>query len=360
MITIFNGRKRGLAGEQEEIYAQIYVKMRNYLRLFNNGKNLNSWAVFTTIFLHTDEYGWSYPSRDLMQDETGLGEEAIRAAVHHLMTITVEGNPIMHYYRQRFGTDQKSKWGKSAYHVFPNSGGLDHSPFKNLVKQDLAQSPSPDHLGMDDSGMTNSGMDDQGTKYNQSKDNHLKQNQNTDSFPASAADSSKKTRKSAINQSFKDAVAVHVQNIDPKLAGKRTGFIANVIADVAKRRLSVDKLTAEQYQVLADNMPAYGTWIRIEFNVGYDIFAPATHEDMYAKWLTAGKPDPRKDLENGQNTPANQHGRTQSASRLPDQGLGAAGSKNRTNQANHPSQQSNYNPGAVAELHRNRKNGEVR
>ena len=129
MLTIFNGRKLSLDGDSDEIYAQVAIALRNYIHLFNNGKNLNAFSVFMCIALHADKYGWSWPGRKLLMQETGIStQKAITKAVTHLREMQIDGHGVLAVYRTR---SADGTLGPLIYRLFPDRGGATlHVPEK--------------------------------------------------------------------------------------------------------------------------------------------------------------------------------------------------------------------------------------
>lgn len=127
MLGIFHGR--GIS-ETARVYAQIDVDMRKHIGVFNNGKNCNPLAIWLCIALHTDEGGWSWPGRDLIHAETGIGTgHAMSGALAHLRRARIEDKRIFAHYRVRDPVTRN--WGQSAYLIFPD---LEHPdpPFPNM------------------------------------------------------------------------------------------------------------------------------------------------------------------------------------------------------------------------------------
>lgn len=60
-----------------------------------------------------------------------------------------------------------------------------------------------------------------------------------------------------ITKALNDAVAMHIEKIDPALAGGLTGTLAQKIAGVWRKKLGIDKLTAEHYQSIARSIPKF-------------------------------------------------------------------------------------------------------
>lgn len=152
MITIFNGRERSIEGGKASIWAQIDVAMREKIYLFHNGGNLNPFAIFLTVALHADADGWAFPGTKKLMEETGLStEEAISAGLKFLRGMKLDGKRVMDHYRVMRPNGQ---WGRSYYHVFPESGGADKAPQVDgkLVKWDGLK-PPPGDPGVGDPGM---------------------------------------------------------------------------------------------------------------------------------------------------------------------------------------------------------------
>lgn len=129
MIGIFHGR--GITAKAR-VFAQIDVDLRQHLHVFNNGKNSNSLSVFLCLALHANEGGWSWPGRDLIHKETGIGTgHALSNALAHLRGVRIEEQRVFTHYRVR--DPETQAWGRSAYLVFPD---LKHceAPFPDMVE----------------------------------------------------------------------------------------------------------------------------------------------------------------------------------------------------------------------------------
>ena len=164
MISIFSGQTRSLTNVTDEVYIQVSVGMRNYLHLFNNGKNLNSYAVFSAICMHINGNGWSFPGTELLSSETGISTEAaMTAAIAHMAQIKIEGHQIVQVYRLIRPNGQR---GNYYYHVFPEVGGQPPAVEGKLVKVEFTKEPAPDHHGVDAPPPDQPPLDDQGHKKN--------------------------------------------------------------------------------------------------------------------------------------------------------------------------------------------------
>jgi hypothetical protein len=113
LITIFNGRKRGL-GEWtgESCYVQVDVSLRNHLAKFQ-GPQL---AIFLSIALHSDKDGWSGPSITKIHRETGYNRQTVSAAIRELNKLEIEGNRVMLNYQS---TGVKGRFNQNKYLIFP-------------------------------------------------------------------------------------------------------------------------------------------------------------------------------------------------------------------------------------------------
>ncbi len=90
MITIFRGCKLSLQGTEDFIYAEVAVALRDQIHHFNTGKNCNPFAVFMKIALHTDEYGWAFPSSSSISAGTGVSTaHALAAARTRLQDVRI-------------------------------------------------------------------------------------------------------------------------------------------------------------------------------------------------------------------------------------------------------------------------------
>lgn len=127
-IGIFHGR-----GDKAEVFAQISVNFRNNIHAFNNGKNLNAFAIFMAIALHADQEGWAFPSRELLMKETGLRSfNTIASALRFLSKVRINGQRVLQVYRTR-GYETK-QWGHNMYLIFPD---LPHQPHDLAIITEL-------------------------------------------------------------------------------------------------------------------------------------------------------------------------------------------------------------------------------
>ena len=152
MITIFRGRKLSLRGAEDVIYAEVAVALRDQIHYFNTGKSCNPFAVFMKIALHTDEYGWAFPSKAEISRKTGVtSKDAIAHSIRHLADMRIEGHRILQVWRERM---PDGRFGRSLYRIFPDawSDGLAHIPesfsaesLSPVVNDHDLSAPDPDY-----------------------------------------------------------------------------------------------------------------------------------------------------------------------------------------------------------------------
>jgi hypothetical protein len=86
LITIFNGRQRGLGeGDKPRVYAQLSVEFANYLFYFKGA----SLAVFQCIALKANAEGWAWPSIPFICKKTGYQRDAVQKAVAQLCRLEI-------------------------------------------------------------------------------------------------------------------------------------------------------------------------------------------------------------------------------------------------------------------------------
>jgi len=128
LITIFRGRKLSLQGAEEVIYAEVAVALRDQIHHFNTGKSCNPFAVFMKIALHTDAYGWAFPSNRSISASTGISTaHALASARAHLQEVRIDGHRVLEVYRER---RSDGTFGRHLYRIFPDAwaDGLEHVP----------------------------------------------------------------------------------------------------------------------------------------------------------------------------------------------------------------------------------------
>ena len=129
MITIFNGRKRTLGGQTSNVHIQVSISFRDYLHTLK-GAPL---AVFLSIALHSNENGWSWPSRTLISRETGYNTNTISQALSELCQTRIKDHRILLRYQPQAGN---GNFKTNRYLIFPSLDEIaqyeHHQPEMNL------------------------------------------------------------------------------------------------------------------------------------------------------------------------------------------------------------------------------------
>lgn len=136
MITIFNGRCRGLAETpQRQVYIQVDVMFRDYLHYLRGAKL----AVFMAIALHANEEGWAWPSYETLARETGYCQDKIRDALNELCALEINGRRLLLRYQPR---GEEGRFKPNLYLIFPTpeeverfeGAGVNHRPGNGFRK----------------------------------------------------------------------------------------------------------------------------------------------------------------------------------------------------------------------------------
>lgn len=129
VITIFNGRKRTLGGQTSNVHIQVSISFRDYLHTLK-GAPL---AVFLSIALHSNEDGWSWPSRTLISRETGYNTNTISQALSELCQTRIKDHRILLRYQPQAGN---GNFKTNRYLIFPSLDEIaqyeHHQPEMNL------------------------------------------------------------------------------------------------------------------------------------------------------------------------------------------------------------------------------------
>lgn len=112
MISIFNGRERRLGKTSDRIFAQFDVAFRRYIHLFKNARL----HVFLEIALHSDEWGFSWPSAATICRHTGYGEDTVWYAIRDLEALSLDGARVLQRYPARAPGNRVAN---NVYLVFP-------------------------------------------------------------------------------------------------------------------------------------------------------------------------------------------------------------------------------------------------
>ncbi len=126
MIKVFSGRWLGLGQKDEGLGMLIDFNFRSILRQFRGAKL----AVFMDIALHSDQNGFSFPSYDLIEQETGYTRDSIATALEDLCKLEIEGQRVLA--RFRFRDDKGQYTGSNRYLIFPTQEELQSLLFPTL------------------------------------------------------------------------------------------------------------------------------------------------------------------------------------------------------------------------------------
>jgi hypothetical protein len=122
MITIFQGRKLSLDRSEDVIHAQVAVALRDHIHHLNAGCKCNPFAVFIKIALHTDQYGWAFPSSAGIGISTAhkrsTSKKALAAARAHLLTVRIDGHRVLAIYHQR---RPDGTFGRQHHRILPDA-----------------------------------------------------------------------------------------------------------------------------------------------------------------------------------------------------------------------------------------------
>lgn len=113
VISIFNGRERTLGGQTSDVHIQVSIGFRDYLHTLK-GAPL---AIFLSIALHSDEDGWSWPSRARISRETGYNTNTISQALSELCQTRIKDHRILLRYQPQAGN---GNFKSNRYLIFPS------------------------------------------------------------------------------------------------------------------------------------------------------------------------------------------------------------------------------------------------
>lgn len=95
MISVYTGKTRGLGdGETSAGYAKINFEFRDHIREFTAIAE-SAFPVFMCLMLHSDEAGWSWPSRELIASETGYRVDTVSATIAKLRTAVINDKRLL-------------------------------------------------------------------------------------------------------------------------------------------------------------------------------------------------------------------------------------------------------------------------
>jgi len=116
LISIFNGHQRALgeesAGTGQRVFIQIDVRFLEALHQFHGA----ALSVLMALALRSNERGWSWPSIETLQNDTGLSRNSIFRALEYLCSQRVNGRRVLLRARLR---NPDGTLGTNCYLLFP-------------------------------------------------------------------------------------------------------------------------------------------------------------------------------------------------------------------------------------------------
>ena len=116
LISIFNGHQRALGEESAEtghrVFIQIDVRFLEALHQFHGA----ALSVLMALALRSNERGWSWPSIETLQNDTGLSRNSIFRALEYLCSQRVNGRRVLLRARLR---NPDGTLGTNCYLLFP-------------------------------------------------------------------------------------------------------------------------------------------------------------------------------------------------------------------------------------------------
>lgn len=130
LFKIFNGASRGLGEDStgRDIYAQIGVEFREYLKHFKGAK----FSVFMCLLLHSDEEGWSFPSIELIAGETGYSLSEVKETLTELCRLVIDGRRVLFAMQVK----EQGRFRHNKYLVFPTTAEIEqYAAFERRPRQ---------------------------------------------------------------------------------------------------------------------------------------------------------------------------------------------------------------------------------
>lgn len=98
-------------------------------------------------------------------------------------------------------------------------------------------------------------------------------------------------KKPAINQSLKDAIAIHLQGLAPNEAVAVTGLLANIAMKIWGNKQGIPKLSAEEYENVARSIPDFVKWFWHNFSYADTLPTKlTTFEQRYQQFVSGVNP----------------------------------------------------------------------
>jgi hypothetical protein len=134
MISIYTGKTRGLgSGESSGGYAKLNFEFRDHIQAFT-AISESAFPIFVCLMLHSNEDGWSWPSRELIAAETGYTVDTVSATIAKLKTATVDGKRLLVAYQPP--QTPTGMFASNRYLIFPSPD--------EVAKQEKPQASPPE------------------------------------------------------------------------------------------------------------------------------------------------------------------------------------------------------------------------
>lgn len=131
MISVYTGKTRGLGnGESSGGYAKINFEFRGHIQAFTAIAE-SAFPIFMCLMLHSNENGWSWPTRELISAETGYTTDTVSSTIAKLKTATVDGKRLLVAYQPP--QTPTGAFASNRYLIFPSA--------EEIAKHDPPQTP---------------------------------------------------------------------------------------------------------------------------------------------------------------------------------------------------------------------------
>jgi len=139
LISIFNGHQRALGEESAEtghrVFIQIDVRFLEALHQFHGA----ALSVLMALALRSNQDGWSWPSIETLQRDTGLSRNSIFRALDYLCSQRVNGRRVLLRARLR---NPDGTLGTNCYLLFPTPAEEEEFSDAELVEYPIDAPPT--------------------------------------------------------------------------------------------------------------------------------------------------------------------------------------------------------------------------
>ncbi len=139
LISIFNGRQRVLGDDFGEtgprVFIQIDVRFLEALHQFHGA----ALSVLMALALRSNEHGWSWPSIETLQRDTGLSRNSVFRALDYLCSQRINGQRVLLRARLR---NPDGTLGTNCYLLFPTLAEEEEYSEAELVEYPMDAPPT--------------------------------------------------------------------------------------------------------------------------------------------------------------------------------------------------------------------------